>query len=376
MTNHIKKTLTLLIKPASGQCNLRCKYCFYHDVVENRDVKNYGMMGEDTLDQLIKKAYEYANGMVSICFQGGEPMLRGFDFYHRVIECVEKHNTKHIPTSYSIQTNGTLIDIDWAKFFKANRFLVGISLDGYKDTHDLNRITVAGKGTFNQIQQAIQMLNKFDVDFNILCVVTSHIAQHPAKVYRFFKKQNIEYMQFIPCMDRLGQPMGRENYSLSPELYGRFLVTLFNEWFEDLMNGEYISIRMFDNIVNMLNGKQPEACDMQGVCSRGTVIEADGSVYPCDFYVMDEWKAGNVHSDDFESMIQSETMDRFVEISKHIDPACRECSYFSICRSGCRRYKEPIEDGKPLVNYFCESYKMFYSACLARLYQAARAVRR
>ncbi len=355
---------------------MRCKYCFYYDLVQTRQNQNYGMMSEKTLEIMIIKAFKYAEDNITFAFQGGEPTLRGLDFFKQLVTLVKQYNESGINIQYAIQTNGLLLDNKWAEFFSANQFLVGVSLDGNRDIHDMHRIDISGEGTYKRVMNSIRTLRKFNVDFNILCVVTKALARRAARIYTLLKTKGFKYMQFIPCMDKLGQPMGRENYSLSPELYGTFLITLFNEWFEDLMNGEYISIRMFDNILSMLNGYPPEACNMRGGCSRGTVIEANGSVYPCDFYVMDEWKAGNVHSDDFESMIQSETMDRFVDISMQIDPACRECSYFPICRSGCRRYKEPIEDGKPLVNYFCESYKMFYLACLDRLYQAARVVRR
>ena len=207
-------------------------------------------------------------------------------------------------------------------------------------------------------------------------MVSRQIAQHAKKVYRFYKKQGYKYLQFIPCLEELGQEMGQSVYSLTPKAYGQFLIALFNEWFEDFIRGNYISIRMFDNLVGILNGNQPESCDMRGVCSRGTVIEADGSVYPCDFYVMDEWRVGNVFEDDFEAMIKNETMDRFVNTSKRIDSSCMECEYFSLCRGGCRRHKEPIVEGTPLTNYFCDSFKMFYKACLERLYQVARRVQR
>ncbi len=299
-------------------------------------------------------------------------MLRGLSFYHGLTDAVKKYNVNHVPTTYSIQTNGTLIDGTWIEYFKTNDFLVGISLDGYRDIHDLNRRNHAGKGTFYQVQKNIQALKKHQVKFNTLCVVTRQIAQHPKKVYRFYKNQGIRYLQFIPCIESFDRPMGHEPYSLTPELYGEFLIKLFCEWYEDLIRGAYISIRMFDNIVNILNGRPAESCDMKGVCSKGTVVEADGSVYPCDFYVLDEWRAGNILTDDFEKIIQSDAMNRFVELSKNIDPSCRACKYFFVCRGGCRRHKEPVAAGEPLKNHFCTSYKMFYNACLERLYQVAR----
>jgi len=147
----MKKNLYLLIKPASGVCNLRCNYCFYRDVMTNRACENYGMMEEAVIEEIVKKAFDYADGAITFAFQGGEPMLRGLDFYKSFINLVSKYSIKDVKTSFTIQTNGVLINEEWAKFYSDYNFLVGLSMDGYKEVHDLNRIDQEGKGTFENI---------------------------------------------------------------------------------------------------------------------------------------------------------------------------------------------------------------------------------
>jgi uncharacterized protein len=159
---------------------------------------------------------------------------------------------------------------------------------------------------------------------------------------------------------------------LNAKDYGAFLINVFNLWYKDFINGEYISIRMFDNLVMMIKGYPPESCDMTGKCSRGTVIESDGSLYPCDFYVIDKWKIGSVLESDFNELIKSDRMDEFVEQSIKIDNECRQCEYYFLCRGGCRRHKEDSVDRDLLKNMFCKSYKIFYSHAIDKLMQVAR----
>lgn len=368
------KNLSLLIKPASSMCNLQCKYCFYRDVALNREQESFGMMKEDVLETIVKKAFEYADTHITFAFQGGEPMLRGLVFFKTFVALVSKYNINHIKTTFAIQTNGILITDDWAKLFNENNFLVGLSMDGYSDINDLNRIDANGKGTFKHIRQAARTMDKYDVEYNILCVVTKLIAKHGVKVYNFFKSNGFKYIQFIPCLDDFGQENGKLSFSLTPKDYGNFLISVFDLWYKDILTQQYISIRMFDNLVSMLKGYPPESCDMQGQCSKGTVIEADGGLYPCDFYVVDKWRIGNILDESFEELIHKDRMNEFVDTSKNIAPKCKACKFFSLCRGGCRRHKEHCEEGKPLDNIFCESYKMFYASALNRLIHVSKIV--
>ncbi|AJG99851.1 anaerobic sulfatase maturase [Clostridium beijerinckii] len=366
--------INVMIKPSSSNCNLNCKYCFYRDVAENRDKKSYGMMSEDTLEAVVKRVFEYGEKFVGFAFQGGEPTLVGLNFYKKLIDFEKKYNVKGLKVSNSIQTNGMLIDEEWAEFLSENNFLVGLSLDGPADIQNLNRIDLQGKGSFSRVAKTVEIFNKYKVEYNVLCTVTKAVTKHIEKIYRYYTKSGFKYLQFIPCLDELGGKPGENPYSLKPSDYESFLKKLFDLWYEDFTHGNGVSVRMFDNIAQMLLGYPPESCDMKGCCSVNTVIEADGSVYPCDFYVLNEWKLGNILNDDLQGMIRSEKGKDFVEISKGISDTCGSCEYGFICRGGCRRHYEPIKDGMLEKNYFCLAYKGFYKYSLDRFYHVVKII--
>jgi uncharacterized protein len=367
--------INMLIKPASSACNLHCKYCFYCDEAENRSEKNYGMMTGETLETIVRKAFEYGESYVGFAFQGGEPTLAGLDFFRKFLALQEKYNRKKVKVGNAIQTNGMLIDVEWAQFLAENRFLVGVSLDGPKDIHDWNRTDHRGMGSYSRVKKAIGLFRKHRVEYNILCVVTKPVARHIGKIYNYFVKQGFEYLQFIPCLDGLGAEPGQNPYSLTPPIYEDFLKRLFDLWYHDFKtNGRRVSIRMFDNILQMLMGYLPESCDMKGRCSANLVIEADGSVYPCDFYVLDQWKMGNIVDDGLARMLQGETAKAFVAVSEGIPGQCGGCEVYALCRGGCRRHYEPITAGKVEKNYFCTAYKGFYQYVLPRFQEVLRII--
>ena len=291
--------LNLLIKPSSGMCSLNCTYCFYHDLMSKREVPSYGFMSEETSRALIRKALAYATGQCSFGFQGGEPTMIGLDFYQTFVELVKEYNHKNLEISYFIQTNGYLLSEEWVRFLADNHFLIGISLDGTIHTHNRYRKNYDGKGSFDQVMDTIGLCNRYKAEYNILTVVNKATARSVRKVYQFYRRQDFRYLQFIPCLDPLGSEKGKEEYSLLPEEYGRFLCKLFDLWYDDYCHGHLISIRNFDNYLGMLKGYPPEACDMRGQCSIQHVVEADGSIYPCDFYVLDQWKLGNIREEEF-----------------------------------------------------------------------------
>ena len=246
------------------------------------------------MEQVIIRAFEFADEYCSFAFQGGEPTLVGLGFYQKFIELVKLHNHKKLTLHYALQTNGFCLSPEWGDFFYQNHFLIGISLDGTIHTHNAYRKHSSGKETFTDIMDTIHMLKNKKVDFNILTVVNSKTAALIRKIYSFYQKNNFEYLQFIPCLEPFEEPAGRQDYSLTPEIYGQFLCDLFDLWYIDITRGKMVSIRLFDNYISMLKGLPPESCDMQGICSQQHVIEADGSAYPCDFYVLDRYKLGNV----------------------------------------------------------------------------------
>ncbi len=353
--------ISLLIKPASASCNMKCEYCFYSDVTSSRKIANYGIMELSTLETIIKKTFAYAEHIASFGFQGGEPTIAGLDFFKEVVSLQKKYNVKRVKVQNAIQTNGLNINEEWAKFLHDNNFLVGLSLDGTKQIHDKYRLDNHGEGTFDRVMKAAKIMDQYKVEYNILSTVNIDVAENIDRIYYFFKKQGFNYLQFIPCLDELKKENGLNGYSLTPQAYGEFLKQLFKLWYVDINSNKPMSIRYFDNLAMMLYGYAPESCGMAGSCSCYYMIEADGSVYPCDFYVTDEWRIGNILTDEFEEMSNSENAKRFVEISKQVAPECKECEHYHICRGGCRRNREPISMEINNSNYLCPAFKEFFS---------------
>lgn len=363
--------VNILIKPASSACNMACSYCFYKDVASQRAQACYGLLPLEQMERVITAGLEYAEHICSFAFQGGEPTLAGLEFYKAVIELQKKHQKPGVRIQNAIQTNGYLINEEWARFFAQNHFLVGLSLDGPAEIHNLNRRDPAGRGTFNRVMQAVRLFDKYRVEYNILCVVTGKNARSVEKIYHFYRRQGFRWIQFIPCLEPLGQPHGAQKYHLSPEGYGEFLIRIFDLWLADLQKGDYISIRHLDNYLSILLGERPEACNMTGQCSVQFVVEGDGGVYPCDFYVLDDWRMGTVGQESFARMQQGDTARRFVEASLREPEKCRQCRWRALCRNGCRRDRLVLPDGQVDLNYYCASYQTFFTARAPQLQRAA-----
>lgn len=360
---------SILIKPASANCNMDCKYCFYKCLSSHREEYSKGFMTEETLETLVREAIAYADGSLTFAFQGGEPTLAGLDFFQKAVELQQKYNNKKLQIENTIQTNGLLIDEKWARFLGEHRFLVGLSLDGPKKMHDRYRNDAAGQDTFARIMHSVQLLEQYHVDYNVVTVVTNDTAKQASFLYKFWKRNHYPFVQFIPCMDEIKRQDGtqeRSIYAVEPEQYGKFLCELFDLWYADFVAGEAMDIRMFSNLAQMAAGYPAEECGMNGCCNCYFVVEGDGSVYPCDFYCMDAWKLGNVN-DGFVQMKTSEKAKAFMEASRPVCAACQECPYFSLCRGGCRRWREPFVDGKPGLNQLCPAYRMFFAHASERM---------
>lgn len=369
--------INLLIKPSTGMCNLRCEYCFYEDEVKLRKQASYGFMTEDTLEQVIKKTLEDNIDGCTIAYQGGEPTLIGLEFYRKSIEFQKKYNTKGVTIHNAIQTNGYRLGREWAEFFSENHFLVGLSLDGTKDTHNAFRKNPAGEDTFFDIMDTKSLFDQYGVEYNILTVVNGRTVKKARKIYEFYHKYKLSYLQFIPCMDPFeqegkegGLATGVTKFSVTAEDYGRFLMELFDLWYDDLQQGRQPYIRSFENYISILMGKPPEACDQYGFCGIQYVIEADGEVYPCDFYVLDDYKLGNLNTSSIKEIDRKRSELKFVQSSRNQTSECISCGFYPVCRGGCYRYRTiPGKDG--MKNCLCEGYRMFFAHTLGRMQEIA-----
>lgn len=359
--------ISVLMKPASGMCNMQCDYCFYCDETQKRIQESYGFMSEETLKNVIRKTMLNAEGIASYAYQGGEPTLRGIDFFRKAVEYQRHYNRKGIQVQNALQTNGFYVDEEWCSFFAKNHFLVGVSVDGTQEIHDMYRHDKNGNGTFERVSQTVKLFDTYGVEYNILTVVNQKAAANISAIYNEYKKRGWKYQQYIACLDPLNEPHYQNEYTLLPELYGKFLTELFELWYEDWKKGEQPYIRQFENYIGILLGYRPEACDQRGNCGVQNVVEADGSVYPCDFYMLDEYRLGNFNTDRVADINKKREEIGFIKRSLQISPKCRVCPYFRLCKGGCQRHRDPVNGTDYYENYFCKGFQIFFESCIERM---------
>lgn len=375
----------LLVKPTGAACNLDCQYCFFLSK-EMLYPNSSFRMNDDLLKLFIRQQLDaQQTPEVSFNWQGGEPTLMGLDFFQHSIEYVEKYKRPDQHVQYTIQTNGIKIDQDWAAFFKQHHFLVGLSVDGPKELHDTYRVNKGGQGTFDQVMKGWKTLMQHGVDVNILCTVNAANADKPLEVYHFFRDElKVQYMQFIPIIERatpetltlanqgwsehpgserpLYTQMGElvTERSVRPEQFGRFLVTIFDEWVQRDVGT--IFVQTFDAaLANWLG--QPSLCIFQRTCGESLVMEHNGDLYSCDHFVEPAFLLGNIKKTHMIDLVSSDQQhnfgqDKYASLPKY----CRECKVLFACYGECPRNRFiQTSDGEPNLNYLCVGYKQFFT---------------
>lgn len=365
------KSLSIMLKPASSLCNMRCKYCFYEDISCLREVHSYGIMTEAATEAILENIRrDLAPGdRVQFAFQGGEPTLAGLPYFQHFSSVVSQWDHR-IQVTYSLQTNGLLLDDAWCIFLAQHNFLVGLSLDLLPQSHDNSRIDAERRGTYRRVLAAMELLKKHRVEFNILCTLTSEIARHPQQVWKQILALDLQYVQFTPCLDELGNPGGCA-YALTPRRFAAFYNRLFPLWIADYRAGRYRSIKLFDDVVNLMAYGIPTACGIHGVCHPQIVVEADGSTFPCDFYCLDEYKLGNLAESPLREIVTSPLNHDFAQ-RPHAQPAlCGSCPFRQFCGGNCKRMQREICcSGK---DNYC-GYQDFLYQNMADLQQIARSL--
>ncbi|MHA1291922.1 MAG: anaerobic sulfatase maturase [Promethearchaeota archaeon] len=292
------KPFQLLIKPVSFNCNLKCKYCFYLRVSNVYPSKHRLIMNDKVLEKLISQFLQFRFKESIFGWQGGEPTLAGLDFFKKVIKIQQKYGKQGQIIGNAIQTNGIAINDEWAIFLNKYHFLVGLSLDGPKYIHDKYRKSITGKSVYNKVMNAVDCLRKYNIEFNILCVISKANVNHVKQIYEFFRDNNFFHLQFIPALE-IGQDGRRASFSISSSQYGKFLCQLFDIWKNDPNRP---SIRLFNGIIAHYLGYSKEFCTLEKKCADYLVVEWNGDIFPCDFFVKNEYKIGNILNENLQNL--------------------------------------------------------------------------
>ncbi|OTA26951.1 anaerobic sulfatase maturase [Alloscardovia macacae] len=392
---------SIVAKPTGAACNLDCQYCFFLSK-ELLYSAHKQQMSEETLETYVAEYLAAsADGEVTMLWQGGEPTLRGLDFFRRLVELCEVYRRPTQTVKHAIQTNGTLITPEWAQFLREHHFLVGISIDGPEEYHDFYRVNRAGRGTHALVVRGWNYLREAGVDCNILCTVHHANEAHGREVYTYFRDTlGADFIQFIPIVERVDpaqleraerggwRKTGKDSVGLlykqagdavtsrstKPELYGQFLCDVFDEWISHDVGRVYV--QDFDAALGALFN-QYTVCSHAPECGTNMALEFNGDVYACDHWVEPDWFVGNVTESSFADLAQTPVMREFAK-KKHaqLTQQCLTCPFRRMCNGGCPKDRfVRSRDGELGQNYLCPGYTKFYAHIRPDMVGMARLLR-
>jgi len=357
----MKPLQSILIKPAGPDCNLACEYCFYLEKAGFFPETKIHRMSDEILRETIRQMMQQGDTHLSFGWQGGEPTLLGLDFFRQAVKYQREFGRGGQVVGNGLQTNGILIDSDWAHFLREFRFLVGLSLDGPQAVHDHYRRFAGGQSSWDKVCRARDTLLHAGVEVNALVVVSDYSVQFPGEIYDFHKAHGLNFMQFIPCVETDPQDPGRAtNFSVSGPAYGKFLCELFDRWLGDFRYGEpTTSIRWFDSVFYSYVDLPAPECTLLPECGVYVVVEHNGDVFACDFFVDSAHRLGNVQNDRLIDLLNAPRQTEFGAAKRQLPPACVECPWLKHCWGGCPkdRRNDPRDQG---LNHFCEAFQIFF----------------
>jgi uncharacterized protein len=353
-----QRPFSLLVKPAGADCNLACTYCFYLEKCGLYPQTKVHRMSDETLHRMIGSYMRTRQPSYSFGWQGGEPTLMGLDFFRKVTSYQQELAPPGAQVSNGLQTNGSLIDDEFARHLADYRFLLGVSLDGPEDVHDTYRRLAGGGGSYARVRRGIEALQRHSVEFNILVLVSRANIGRAAEVYRFLRSEGFRYLQFIPCVE-FDDSGSLSDFAVTGEEWGRFISEIFDEWYPT--DTRKVSIRLFDSVLQFLVNGQYTMCSMGGSCNSYLVVEHSGDIYPCDFYVESELKLGNVHDTELGSVFNKPESVKFARKKTKWAEECASCQFLSFCSGDCPKQREARDDHR---SWLCEGWKHFYEHSL------------
>ena len=367
------RPFTLLIKPSGSDCNINCAYCFY----KGRDASvgtGRQRMSAEVLEKLVGDYMRLGFPVSGFAWQGGEPTLMGVDFFRRAVELQKKYGSPGQQVSNTLQTNGVLLDDEWCRFFRENKFLLGISIDGPKEFHDRYRIDHSGKGTFDRVIRGIETCRKHEVQFSALVLLNNNNVEQPDALFEFCIGNDLTYLQFIPCVETDSVTGRVADFSITPKQYGDFLCKLFDLWYD--YGPEKLNIREFDSLITHYVMGKHTICTYSKQCAGFVVIEHTGDAFCCEFFVEPQWRLGNILEMPMGKIAGDSKKRVFAHNKQQLCSKCLVCRHLDICRGGCMKDRARWnEQGDKRESYFCESYRQFFDYMLPRFMQIAAGIK-
>lgn len=355
--------LHVMAKPTGALCNLDCAYCFFLKKEKLYPGSRFHM-SDEVMESYVRQVMQSQQPLIS--WQGGEPTLMGLDFFRRAIEVEKKYAMPGMAIENTLQTNGILLDDEWCEFLREKRFLVGLSLDGPRELHDAYRRDKAGNAVFDKVVRAVRLMQKHHVEFNILCTVNAVNSEHPLEVYRFLRDElGVRYIQFIPIVERdneSGDQAGTKitDRSVSADAYGRFLITIFDEWVKKDVGTVFVPF--FDAVLASYVYGTSSVCVLRPTCGDALVLEHNGDLYSCDHFVEPKHLLGNITKTSVAELVSSEKQRAFGQAKTETLPRlCRECKWLFTCHGECPKNRVlTTPDGEPGLNWLCAGLTAFF----------------
>jgi uncharacterized protein len=361
----MEPSFQIFVKPVGAKCNLDCNYCYY---LKNNALnsENEFRMKDELLENYISQHINSAKNdpVVFFSWHGGEPTLAGIDFYKKALSYQKKYVLENQIVFNGIQTNGTLLNNEWADFLSRENFIVGISLDGTETLHNQFRKNSIGKGSFEQVLQGIGLLKKSGIIPEILCVVNAVNVHFPLEIYRFFKELGVQFITFLPLVEYCSEaPSKVSSDSVGAKDFGNFLVCIFDEWVENDI-GE-IKIQIFEETLRTAINQDHSLCIFKKNCGRVPVLELNGDFYSCDHFVEKTHFLGNINSNSISYYLESAQQKIFGEKkSKTLPEYCLKCEVLEMCNGECpKNLFIQTSGGEDGLNYLCEGYQLFFKHC-------------
>ena len=365
---------SLLIKPASADCNLRCEYCFYLDRAALYPDTLRHRMSNEVLERLISSYMRTPQPEYVFGWQGGEPTLMGADFFGRVVSLQQQYGAPGSTVANGLQTNATLIDDELAALFGEYKFLAGVSMDGPPHVHNTYRRSASGRGSHVDVLRGIRRLEKHGVEFNILVLVSQSNVRRAAEVFRFLTDNGWFYHQYIPCVEFDAKGRLRP-YAISGAEWGAFLCELFDVWTAG--HERRVSIRLFDAVLDALVTGRRSICHFGDDCRQYLVVEHNGDVYPCDFFVTSGLRLGNIMTHEWSALRGHELYEKFGLGKSELHPECEACAWAWLCAGDCTKHRVRDNGVEPhRLSRLCAGWKQFYAHAMPRFKQLAADIRR
>ena len=356
---------------------MACRYCFYLPKQELFSETRTHRMSDAVLEALVQQAMQEAGPNVAFAWQGGEPTLMGAEFFERAVALQRTYGRSGQTVGNALQTNGLLIDDRWHTLLRESRFLVGLSLDGPQYVHDHYRVLAGGQPTWQRVADSARRMLAAGVEVNALVVVSDHSACYANEIYEFLRDLGLIHMQFIPCLEcEPSNPATPTPFSVSPEAFGEFLCAVFDLWQGDFRDGAPTTfVRFFDSVFATYVGVQPPECTLHEKCGNYVVVEHNGDVFSCDFFVEPRWRLGNVLEGSLIEMLNSPTQREFGDRKADLADACCTCRWLAHCYGGCPKERLGSHAG-PQPSHLCAGYRMFFEHADRRLHELADIWRR